>query len=117
MPYSPGAVLVALIVASLAAYRITQLIVHDSIADRPRLVLFARNERHPDRWATGFLASLVSCTYCAGWWVSMVVTVAVLTAVEGWTADFLTLTGYAVFAWSVAGGQALLNRYDDMKGA
>lgn len=105
--------LATLAVLSLAAYRATQLVVWDSIGDglRDRLELWhAKN--HESRWRT-FLRDLVSCPYCTGWWLSLVTLVVYLTVAGQWGRAPLLV--HAVEFWAVAGGQALLNRWDDTR--
>ena len=55
-----------LIVLALAVYRITRLIVLDTIFDRPR------------DWASQkaiWLETLVTCPWCAGFWISLAATI------------------------------------------
>jgi hypothetical protein len=105
--------LTVLAALSLASYRATQLVVWDTIGDplRDRLELWhAKN--HESRVRT-FFRQLVACPYCVGWWLSMLTVAVFLTATGGW--GDAPLLVHAVEAWAVAGGQALLNRWDDSR--
>lgn len=106
--------LMTLGVLGFAAYRATQLVVHDSIADKLRDRLEMWHARKFESKARTFVRDLVSCTYCAGWWLSMVTVAAYLTTASQWGAAPLWV--HAVEAWAVAGMQALLNRWDDSRG-
>lgn len=94
-----------------AAYRATQLVVHDSILDglRERLELW-HAVRFDSRFRT-FVRDLLSCTYCSGWWLSLVTVLTYLTVTGGWAGTPLLV--HAIECWAVAGIQALLNRLDD----
>jgi len=96
-----------------AAYRATQLVVWDSILDgwRTRLELW-HAAKHESRVRT-FVRDLVGCPYCTGWWLSMLTTLAYLTAAGQWGQAPLVV--HAVECWTVAGIQALLNRWDDSR--
>ena len=59
------------------------------------------------------VVTLIACTYCAGWWVSGAVLAAYLLAADEWTGTPLLL--HLVEWFAVAGGQALLNRWDDTR--
>ena len=102
-----------LAVLGFAAYRATQLVVHDTIGDgwRHRLELW-HAVKHESRVRT-FIRQLVSCPYCIGWWLSMVTTLAYITATAGWGRAPLLV--HAIECWSVAGIQACLNRWDDSR--
>lgn len=101
-----------------AAYRGTRLFVFDTITEPLR-------DKIAERYAysTGlrervwdFVHSLIQCTYCTGFWVSVVTVLVYRLAVTGeWgngdtSVDELATFGVEVFA--VAGVQALLNRWD-----
>lgn len=88
-----------LAVAALASFRVTRLVTTDTIADRPRRAVqaWALTNRHAK------LEQLVSCSYCAGFWVTLAV---VLFARCG---KFGRL---AVEAFAVAGAQSLLSAAD-----
>ena len=105
------AVLAAL---GFASSRAVQLVVHDTIGDplRARLLAWHMNGIGPGRSnkLRSFVRDLLSCTYCAGWWLSMITYVVYATA-TGWGGTPLLV--HAINAWAVAGIQALLNRIDD----
>lgn len=112
--------LTTVVLGGFTAYRVTHLIVHDTVLDplRNRLHAWHMNGVGPGRSnrARTFLRDLLSCTYCAGFWVSLLtVLVFLLTGDvqpwDGWR-QFLYF-GMATFA--VAGVQALLNRWDDSR--
>ena len=94
-----------------AAYRATQLVVHDSIGDGLRQRLELWHARKFDSRARSFIRDLVSCVYCSGWWMSLASVLVYLTATDGWAGTPLLV--HAVECWTVAGIQALLNRLDD----
>lgn len=98
----------------LAAYRGTQLAVHDTILDTPRSWIFDWHARKdPTSPVRAAVVSLISCVYCMGWWVSGAFLAAWLLATGQWHDAPLLLHGVEWFA--VAGGQALLNRWDDSR--
>lgn len=97
-----------------ASYRVTQLVVWDSILDgwRGRLELW-HARRHDSRVRT-FVRDLLKCTYCTGFHVSWL-TVLVYLLVTGHNPvagvnDFLL---FGIQSFAVAGVSALLSRYDD----
>ncbi|GGZ73244.1 DUF1360 domain-containing protein [Streptomyces echinoruber] len=94
-----------------AAYRATQLGVHDSILDGTRRRLGAWHADKIDSKARGFIVQLVSCIYCFGFWLSGVTLLAYLLATDSWGDASWLVHGIEWFA--VAGAQALLNRFDD----
>lgn len=106
--------LLTLAALGLAAYRATQLVVHDSILTGPRIWLAVKGDASPrnPRWA--FWWDLVSCTYCTGFHLSWITLVTYLTVAGEWGSAPLLV--HAVEAWTVAGIQALLNRWDDSRG-
>ena len=55
-----------LLITALAVYRITRLVVEDSILDRPRDYLMGRAE---------WVRALLDCYWCAGFWVSLAATI------------------------------------------
>lgn len=59
--------LVVGVLLALGAYRITRLIIEDEVLDRPRDALFKRIKPH------GYLYTLLTCYWCLGFWVSVVV--------------------------------------------
>ena len=105
--------LLVLVALGLASYRATQLVVWDSIGDGLRLRLKVWRARKDTSRVRAFLDRLVSCPYCAGWWLSLVTTVVYLTAAGVW--DDAPLLVHAVEVWTVMGIQALLNRWDDSR--
>ncbi|MFJ5037955.1 DUF1360 domain-containing protein [Streptomyces parvulus] len=98
-----------LAILALASYRGTQLVVHDSLLDVPRDRLDTWHARKPDSTARLALTTLIGCVYCAGWWVSG----AFLAVWLAWPDNRLIQLGVLWFA--LAGGQALLNRWDDSR--
>jgi hypothetical protein len=108
---APVITVVELVVLALAGYRATRLVVHDVIADPVR--------DHIHHWRAADLGSrsrelvitLISCIYCAGWWVSGLLLAVYLTAAGRWPDANVLIRGVEWFA--VAGGAALLNRWDD----
>jgi hypothetical protein len=108
--------LLVLAALGFAAYRATQLVVHDSIGDplRKRLELWRLAKwQGPgnESKARKFVWDLVTCTYCTGWWLSLVTVLVYLTAAGQWGQAPLLV--HAVEFWIVAGVQALLSRIDD----
>lgn len=101
----------ALAVLALASYRATQLVVHDTIGDPIRDRIIAWHERRPQSTLRIAVVTLITCTYCAGWWVSGLLLATYLLATGQWTGT--PLLAHAVAWFAVAGGQALLNRWDD----
>lgn len=104
-----------LAVLGFAAYRATQLVVWDSIGDglRLRLDVWRQDPDAKNPRARKFIHSLTSCTYCTGWWLSLVTLLVYLTAAGQWGEASLFV--HAVEFWAVAGAQALLNRWDDSR--
>jgi uncharacterized protein DUF1360 len=104
--------LLTLAALSLASYRATQLVVWDTIGDplRQRLELW-HAVKHTSRFRS-FVRALIKCPYCVGWWLSMITYITYATA-TGWSGTPLLV--HAISAWAVAGGQALLNRWDDSR--
>lgn len=103
----------AVLIAALAAYRLTRIVVADSITDPARAWLWRRTfaeagwDSERDRPAVivvsrawWWVHELVTCPFCTGWWVSLGV----------WAAWIHWPTARpAVVAVAVAGGQALLS--------
>lgn len=85
----------------LAAARATRLVTADTIADGVR----DRITEGRDWWH-----DLLTCPYCAGWWISML-TYAVSVVALGRVHDVPWLV-HAVEAWAVAGAQMLVNAAD-----
>lgn len=105
--------LVTLVALGLVAYRATQLVVHDTIGDpvRARIEMW-HADRFESRFRT-FVRDLLSCTYCAGFWISCAVTGAWLWAAGEWGSASVWV--HVFEAWAVAGVQALTNRWDDTR--
>nr|WP_155073648.1 DUF1360 domain-containing protein [Streptomyces taklimakanensis] len=97
-----------------AAYRATQLGVHDSILDPLRDRVFAWHANRPDSRPRDFVVTLISCTYCLGWWISGAILLTYLLATGQFDDAPLPVHGIEWFA--VAGVQALGNRRDDTWG-
>lgn len=99
-----------LILLGIAAYRATQLGVHDSILDPARERLAAWHANNLDSRPRGFLMQLIGCVYCLGWWMSGATLGTYLLATGTWGDDWLA---HGIEWFAVAGVQALLNRRDD----
>ncbi|MFZ4266606.1 DUF1360 domain-containing protein [Streptomyces arboris] len=99
---------------SFAGYRGTQLAVHDSILDPVRDKLVAWHDAANTKALRTALITLISCTYCMGWWVSGAALAVWLVATGQW--HDAPLLVHAVTWVAVAGGQSLLNRWDDTLG-
>ncbi|MFM9590723.1 DUF1360 domain-containing protein [Streptomyces scabiei] len=103
-----------LAVIAFAAYRGTQLLVHDSVLDVPRSWVYDWHARkEPTSPVRSAVVTLISCVYCMGFWVSGAVLAAWLYASGQWHDEPLLLHGLTWFG--VAGAQALLNRWDDSR--
>ncbi|MEU2264944.1 DUF1360 domain-containing protein [Streptomyces olindensis] len=103
-----------LVLLGFAAYRATQLGVHDSILDPARERLATWHANKLDSKPRGFVIQLISCVYCFGWWLSGVTLLVYLLATDSWNDAPWIIHGIEWFA--VAGVQALLNRRDDTFG-
>lgn len=90
------------VVLVLAAYRITRLITRDTIWEhqRDRLV-----DALPAK-----LAELITCPFCAGFWVAVLVTCWATAVADVLEARWPVLV---LVAWAVAGAQALCASVDD----
>lgn len=104
-----------------ASYRVTQLVVWDSILDpfRTRLEAWYVNGIRPGKLARGrkFVWDLLSCTYCTGFhasWLTVLAWFLVSDHAEPWASwsDFLR---FGIWSFAVAGVQALLSRWDDTR--
>lgn len=102
-----------LLLLALAAYRATQLIVHDTILDTPRTALATWHANRPDSTLRGALVTLISCIYCAGWWISGALLTAWLLTTGQWHDAPLIVHGIEWLA--VAGAAALAGRWDDTR--
>jgi hypothetical protein len=103
--------IVELVLLALASYRATRLVVHDVIADPARDIIFRWREHRLDSPIREAAVTLISCTYCAGFWVTGILLAVYLTATGQWGAAPLLVHGIEWLA--VAGAAALLNRADD----
>lgn len=103
--------IVELLILAFAGYRGTQLAVHDSILDPARDRIFAWHEKRIESKLRDFVVTLISCTYCMGWWISGAILATYLLVTGQWHEAPLLVHGVEWLA--VAGGQALLNRHDD----
>lgn len=84
---------------ALASFRVTRLVTSDVITQTPRhaVIRWALTNKHPK------VDQLVSCNYCAGWWVTLAVLILARCG------KFGRLT---VDAFAVAGAQSLLSAAD-----
>lgn len=90
------------LLVALAAYRITRLVTTDTILDRQRDWVAVRFGQ------LGKLHTLVTCPFCAGFWVSC----AVLGFALGADLVRLPWEWAIIVAWSIAGAQALCSSID-----
>lgn len=107
--------LTVLLALGFAAYRVTQLVVHDSIGDPVRQRIEMWHARKFDSPVRGFVRDLLGCTYCTGFHAAWL-TVLVYTLAIGQNAPWASLGHFWTFgvsSFAVAGVQALLNRIDD----
>lgn len=102
-----------LLALGFAAYRATQLVVWDSILDGTRKRIEIWRVGKFDSKARKFIWDLITCTYCTGFWLSVLTTVAYLVAAGQWGKAPLMV--HAIECWIVAGVQALANRWDDSR--
>jgi hypothetical protein len=105
--------LTTLVLLALAAYRATQLAVHDALLDPVRDRVLAWHTRRLDSPYRAAVVTLISCTYCAGWWLSGVLLLTWLLTTGQLDQAPLLVHGLEWFA--VAGAQSLLNRWDDTR--
>lgn len=116
----------ALLILTLAAFRVTTLVVTDTIVDRPRSWLHHRfpvtgtyvdrkpkrgssryvNQSEPKWWVDKgtFIGDLISCFYCIGVWIS--VALGLLWVSFAWAHLPITLA-------AIAGGQLLLSQWSN----
>lgn len=104
---------IELAVLAAAGYRATQLVVHDAILQAPRDAVFDWHAQDPGSPARTAIATLISCVYCIGWWISGAILAAYLTATGTWDNAPLAVHGIEWFA--VAGAAVLANRWDDTR--
>lgn len=101
----------------LAAYRITRFLVKDSLigfgpdsgsAVSVRLDKWAYNDDGTDKsfWR-GKAGDLLTCVWCLGFWVSLIVYVVATVSLGEWNSVPLAWHGILIFA--VAGGQGFLS--------
>jgi uncharacterized membrane protein len=107
--------LAELAVLGFAAYRVTQLVVWDSILDGWRQRLELWHARRFESKARTFVRDLLKCTYCTGFHVSWLTVLTYLLAVGKWSPGFGGFLLFGVQSFAVAGIQALLNRWDDTR--
>ncbi|MFB7947716.1 DUF1360 domain-containing protein [Kitasatospora phosalacinea] len=105
--------LLVLGVLALATYRATQLVVHDTIGDPVRDYVIHWQQRRPDSAVRHAAVTLMSCVYCAGWWLAGLILAVYLLAAGQWSAAPVLVHGLEWLA--VAGGGVLLNRWDDSR--
>jgi len=74
-----------LVIDAAAAFRLTRLVVDDSIAEAPRTALLRWSER-PGRAANlrARLGELVECYWCVGFWIALGVVTARRVAPDRW---------------------------------
>ncbi|MFD8820757.1 DUF1360 domain-containing protein [Streptomyces sp. NPDC059605] len=107
--------LVVLVVLGCAAYRATQLVVHDTILDPVRDRLYAWHGKATTSVVRSAAVTLIACTYCAGWWLAGAILATYLLVTGQFGQAPLLVHGIEWLA--VAGVQALLNRWDDTRPA
>lgn len=103
--------LAPMLVLGLAAARVTQLAVHDSILDPFRNVLASWHLRNSSGYWRDFWMTLVSCVYCTGWWASGAVLAAYLFSTGQW--DTAPVLVHGVEWLAVAGIQMSINTHVD----
>lgn len=122
--------LAELVVVALAAYRVTRFVVSDTLIegtrDRLRSAAFT-SDRHgefyrpvtrPDgqvrpaaTMARGKAADLLTCSWCAGWWISTACYTLTVVALGRWGGTPLLV--HAVTAAAVAGVQGFIGSRPD----
>lgn len=98
---------------ALATYRATQLVVHDTIGDPVRDRVIHWQQNRPDSRIRHAAVTLMSCVYCAGWWLAGLLLAVYLLATGEWATAPVIVHGLEWLA--VAGGGVLLNRWDDTR--
>ncbi len=106
--------LTELALLAVAGYRATQLVVHDTILDAPRSVVFNWHSRNMESTARTAAITLITCVYCMGWWLTGILLAIWLLVTGQWHHDPLAV--HAVEWLAVAGAAVLLNRADDTLG-
>lgn len=108
--------LATLAALGFAAYRVTQLIVWDSILDGWRQRLELWHARKFDSRVRTFVRQLFSCTYCVGFHASWLTVLVLWLCTDrnpvGSVSDFWL---FGIQSFAVAGVQALLSRWDDSR--
>lgn len=104
--------IVAFVILSFAAYRITRFIVFDTLIDEPRnwwyRKLSTRGEKKDrGRYLKEKLMDLTSCTFCTGVWVCFALT---MIYYAEWFWDFGRLQWLSFIG--IAGLQALLHSWE-----
>lgn len=104
--------LVAWLICSFAAYRITRFIVWDTLIDEPRDWLYRKlstrgEKKDRGRYFKEKLMDLTSCTFCTGFWVSLVIAMIYF---NEWFWDFGRLQWLSFIG--IAGLQALLHTWE-----
>jgi uncharacterized membrane protein len=107
--------LLELAALGFASYRVTQLVVWDSILDGWRQRLELWHARKFDSRARTFVRDLLKCTYCTGFHASWLTVLVYLLATGKGAASFSGFVLFGVQSFAVAGIQALLNRWDDTR--
>ncbi|MFE0546559.1 DUF1360 domain-containing protein [Streptomyces sp. NPDC058891] len=104
-----------LVVLAAAGYRATQLAVHDTILGPARARVFDWYSRNnTDSTIRTAAVTLVTCSYCMGWWISGAFLLAWLLATGQFDKALLVIHGIEWFA--VACAAVLANRVDDTLG-
>lgn len=101
---------VELAALGLAAARGTQLIVHDSILDKPRNRLEIWHAKRHDSRTRTFVRDGLSCVLCAGFWASAITVAAHHTAT---TWHGVTPLNFGIDAFTVAAVQVTINLWWD----
>ena len=67
--------LTTILLLALAIFRITRLIAYDTITEGLRSRFFEEMEEDSETYLipTGFVGKLISCHWCVGFWVSVIV--------------------------------------------
>ena len=104
--FSPDVGLILrLVLAIFATYRIARAVTQDGISARlrERIGRAAGNSpRYSPRW---YLAELLNCAFCAGWWVAA--------PIAGLALNGSLIATFLLFWWGIAGAQAFMEGYHD----
>jgi hypothetical protein len=106
--------LTAIVLLGLVGYRGTQLVVHDTILDPVRDRVIEWHERRQTSKVRSAVVTLMSCVYCAGFWVSGIALATYLLVTGAW--HHAPLLVHLLEWFGVAGLAVLLNRVDDTMG-